>query len=140
MRKAAVCSRTTPRDIAFSRQRATLAIFLASEDASHMSGQCASPIAATQWDREQPEPSDGDAGSAGQASGERYGTKPRRETQDTPDSLPKREEGTDVIPDDVRRTDPSQRILPDSLPPLEEQSIERADGRVARHPIHDHDL
>jgi hypothetical protein len=54
--------------------------------------------------------------------------------------LPKREEGTDVIPDDVRRTDPSQRILPDSLPPLEEQSIERADGRVARHPIHDHDF
>lgn len=66
--------------------------------------------------------------------------KPRRETQDIPDSLPSREEGTDVIPDDVRRTDPSQRILPDSLPPLEEQSIERADGRVARHPIHDHDL
>ena len=66
--------------------------------------------------------------------------KPRRETQDTPDSLPKREEGTDVIPDDVRRTDPPQRMLPDSLPPLDEQSIERADGGVARHPIHDHDL
>jgi hypothetical protein len=66
--------------------------------------------------------------------------KPRRETQDTPDSLPKREEGTDVIPDDVRRADPSQRILPDSLPPLDEQSIERADGRVARHPMLEHDL
>ena len=55
-------------------------------------------------------------------------------------SLPKREEGTDVIPDDVRRTDPAQRILPDSLPPLDEQSIERADGGVARRPIHEHDL
>jgi len=64
--------------------------------------------------------------------------KPRRETQDTPDSLPKREEGTDVIPDDVRRADPSQRILPDSS--LDEQSIERADGRVARHPMLEHDL
>ena len=28
--------------------------------------------------------------------------KPRRETQDVPDSLPKRDEGTDVIPDAVR--------------------------------------
>ena len=64
--------------------------------------------------------------------------KPRRETQDTPDSVPKREEGTDVIPDDVRRADPSQRILPDSS--LDEQSIERADGRVARHPMLEHDL
>lgn len=46
----------------------------------------------------------------------------------------------DVIPDDVRRTDPAQRILPDSLPPPDEQSIERADGGVARHPIHEHDF
>jgi hypothetical protein len=40
----------------------------------------------------------------------------------------------------VRRTDPPQRILPDSLPPLDEQSIERADGGVAQRPIHEHDL
>ncbi len=68
------------------------------------------------------------------------GPKPRRAPQDVPDSLPKRDEGTDVIPDDVRRTDPSQRVPPDSLPPMEEQSVERADGGVARHPMHDDDL
>jgi len=28
----------------------------------------------------------------------------------------------------VRRTDPTQRIPPDSLPPADEQSIERADA------------
>jgi hypothetical protein len=66
--------------------------------------------------------------------------KPRREPQDVPDSLPKRDEGTDVMPDAVRRTDPSQTILPDSLPPAEETAIERADGGVAQHPIHDDDL
>jgi hypothetical protein len=54
--------------------------------------------------------------------------KPRRETQDVPDSLPKRDEGTDVIPDAGRRTDPSQRIPPDSLAPVDEQSIEQADA------------
>jgi hypothetical protein len=66
--------------------------------------------------------------------------KPRRKTQNVPDSLPKPDEGTDAIPDEVRHTDLAQRILPDSLPPMEEQSIERADGGVAQHPIHDGDL
>src|SRR5262249_27555786 len=45
--------------------------------------------------------------------------------QDVPDSLPKRDEGTDVMPDDVRRSDRSQRMPPDSLPPMDEQSIDR---------------
>ena len=58
--------------------------------------------------------------------------KPRRPPQETPDSLPKsdkriRDEGTDVMPDDVRRNDRSQRVPPDSLPPMDEQSIERAE-------------
>jgi hypothetical protein len=53
--------------------------------------------------------------------------KPRRAPQDVPDSLPKRDEGTDVMPDDVRRSDRSQRMPPDSLPPMEEQSIDRGE-------------
>ena len=59
------------------------------------------------------EPSDRAAGSDGQASGGRYGTQTQARAQDVPDSLPKRDEGTDVIPDAVRRTDPrsaSRRI------------------------------
>jgi hypothetical protein len=51
---------------------------------------------------------------------------PTPKPRDIPDSLPKRDTGTDVIPDDVRRTDPAQRVPPDSLPPMEEQkSVER---------------
>ncbi len=46
--------------------------------------------------------------------------KPRRAPRDIPDSLPKRDDGTDVMPDDVRRTDPSPREGPDSVPPAEE--------------------
>jgi hypothetical protein len=58
--------------------------------------------------------------------------KPRHAPQDVPDSLPKsdkriRDEGTDVMPDDVRRSDRSQRVPPDSLPPMEEQSTDRAE-------------
>ena len=53
--------------------------------------------------------------------------KPRRAPQDVPDSLPKRDEGTDVMPDDVRRSDRSQRMPPDSLPPMDEQSINRGE-------------
>jgi hypothetical protein len=58
--------------------------------------------------------------------------KPRRTPQETPDSLPKsdkriRDEGTDVMPDHVRRSDRSQRMPPDSLPPMDEQSIDRAE-------------
>ena len=40
------------------------------------------------------------------------GKKPRRAPRDVPDSLPKRDEGTDVMPDDVRPTD-----LPREEPP-----------------------
>jgi hypothetical protein len=47
--------------------------------------------------------------------------KPRRAPRDVPDSLPKRDEGTDVMPDAVRRTDPPQRMPPDSLSPMDEQ-------------------
>jgi hypothetical protein len=53
--------------------------------------------------------------------------KPRRAPQDVPDSLPKRDEGTDVMPDDVRRSDRSQRMPPDSLPPMDEQSRDRGE-------------
>jgi hypothetical protein len=53
--------------------------------------------------------------------------KPRRAPQETPDSLPKRDEGTDVMSDDVRRGDRSQRMPPDSLPPMDEQSIDRSE-------------
>jgi hypothetical protein len=53
--------------------------------------------------------------------------KPRRAPQDVPDSLPKRDEGTDVMPDDVRRSDRSQRMPPDSLPPMDEQSTDRGE-------------
>ena len=42
--------------------------------------------------------------------------KPRRPPKDVPDSMPKRDEGTDVAPDDVRETDPRSRATPDSLP------------------------
>jgi hypothetical protein len=49
------------------------------------------------------------------------GRKPRRPPQDVPDSLPRRDEGTDVIPDEVRRTDRPQRMPPDSLPPEDDR-------------------
>ncbi len=70
--------------------------------------------------------------------------KPRRAPRDIPDSLPKREEeravlpDSDVLPDDVRRTDQPQPVPPDSLPPAEEDLS--ADGGVAEHPVHDADL
>jgi hypothetical protein len=50
-----------------------------------------------------------------------------RPPQDVPDSLPKRDEGTDVMPDDVRRSDRFQRMPPDSLPPMDEQSTDRSE-------------
>src|SRR5439155_9278258 len=36
------------------------------------------------------------------------GKKPRRAPRDVPGSLPKRDDGTDVVPDDVRPTEPSR--------------------------------
>ena len=46
--------------------------------------------------------------------------KPRRAPRDVPDSLPRRDEGTDVTPDDVRRTDHPLQETPDSVPAREE--------------------
>ncbi len=59
--------------------------------------------------------------------GSEPGARPRPAPQEAPDSLPKRDEGTDVMPNDVRRTGPSRRAPPDSLPPMEEQSIDRTE-------------
>jgi hypothetical protein len=64
------------------------------------------------------------------------GQKPRTVPRDVPDSLPKRDQGTDVLPDDVRRTDP-QTVSPDSLPEADEETS--LDGGVAQHPVHDSD-
>lgn len=44
------------------------------------------------------------------------GRKPRRAPKDIPDSLPERDRGTDVAPDDVRDVEPASRAPPDSLP------------------------
>jgi hypothetical protein len=49
------------------------------------------------------------------------GPKPRRAPQNIPDSLPKRDEGTDVQPDAVRRTD-EQSLPPDSLPEADDEN------------------
>jgi hypothetical protein len=49
------------------------------------------------------------------------GQKPRRPPQNIPDSLPKRDEGTDVQPDAVRRTEP-QTPPPDSLPESDDEN------------------
>ena len=48
------------------------------------------------------------------------GSKPRRAPKDVPDSLPRRDEGTDMAPDEVRDPDRPQREPPDSLPRNEE--------------------
>jgi hypothetical protein len=72
---------------------------------------------------------------------ETMGQKPRTVPRDVPDSLPKRDQGTDVLPDDVlpddvRRIDP-QTVSPDSLPEADEETS--LDGGVAQHPVHDSD-
>jgi len=52
---------------------------------------------------------------------------PRRPPKNVPDSLPKRERGSDVLPDDARRTEPGREPPPDSLPtPEDERSLESA--------------
>ena len=49
--------------------------------------------------------------------------KPRRGPKETPDSLPEREQGTDVAPDRVRDSErPARRDPPDSLPRNEEET------------------
>jgi hypothetical protein len=50
------------------------------------------------------------------------GRKPRRAPRDVPDSLPKRDEGTDVMPDKVRPADRSPQEAPDSAPPKDERN------------------
>jgi hypothetical protein len=50
--------------------------------------------------------------------------KPRQAPRDVPDSLPGRDNGTDVAPDDVRRVERSRRQPPDS-PPADDQDVER---------------
>jgi hypothetical protein len=52
---------------------------------------------------------------------------PRRPPKNVPDSMPSRDRGTDVLPEDVRRTEDVREPPPDS-PPLreDEPSIERA--------------
>ena len=51
--------------------------------------------------------------------------KPRSAPQDVPDSLPERDEGSDVAPDRVRNPDRTQRSPPDSLPRNEEEETTR---------------
>jgi hypothetical protein len=49
--------------------------------------------------------------------------KPRRPPRDVPDSLPERDEGTDVSPDEVRDPDrPVREQAPDSPPHDDEQT------------------
>ena len=49
--------------------------------------------------------------------------KPRKPPKETPDSLPRREQGTDMAPDKVRDPDrPARRDPPDSLPRNEEET------------------
>jgi hypothetical protein len=64
--------------------------------------------------------------------------KPRSAPPEVPDSLPPRHEGTDVLPDDARRTDAPATVPPDSLPPSEDERT--ADGGTMEHPIHDADV
>jgi hypothetical protein len=44
------------------------------------------------------------------------GQKPREAPRDVPDSLPRRDDGTDVMPDKVRRIDRPPPAPPDSPP------------------------
>lgn len=54
------------------------------------------------------------------------GQKPREAPRDIPDSLPKRDGGTDVMPDKVRRVDRPQPPPPDSLPGKEGEAVASA--------------
>jgi hypothetical protein len=63
--------------------------------------------------------------------------KPNRAPRDVPDSLPKDDDRTDVLPDKARRIDNPQ-APPDS--PAPEPGETAPDGGSAQHPIHDDDL
>jgi hypothetical protein len=52
---------------------------------------------------------------------------PRRPPKNVPDSMPSRDRRTDVLPEDVRRTEDVREPPPDSPPSREDEpSIERA--------------
>jgi hypothetical protein len=54
------------------------------------------------------------------------GRKPRRAPRNVPDSLPKRDEGTDAVPDDARTTERSApEEMSDSPPSQETKETER---------------
>ena len=63
--------------------------------------------------------------------------KKNRAARDVPDSLPKDDGRTDVLPDPVRRTD-KPRTPPQPPSPTPEETA--PDGGSAQHPIHDDDL
>jgi hypothetical protein len=63
--------------------------------------------------------------------------KRKRAQRDVPDSLPKDENRSDVLPDDARGTDNPQSP-PESPSPAPEEA--EPDGGSAQHPIHDDDL
>jgi hypothetical protein len=54
---------------------------------------------------------------------------PRRPPRNVPDSLPKRDEGTDVLPDDVRRTEQPRTMPPDSPPPKSDDDATTENAR-----------
>lgn len=45
------------------------------------------------------------------------GQKPRPASKDVPDSMPKRDQRSDVLPEDTRRSDRTRQDPPDSLAP-----------------------
>jgi hypothetical protein len=63
--------------------------------------------------------------------------KRKRAQRDVPDSLPKDDNRSDVLPDDTRGTD-NPPSPPESPPPTPEETA--PDGGSAQHPIHDDDL
>jgi hypothetical protein len=51
------------------------------------------------------------------------GQKPRPAPKDVPDSIPKRDQRSDVLPDDARRSDRARQDPPDSLAPSREDNL-----------------
>jgi hypothetical protein len=50
------------------------------------------------------------------------GLEPRRAPRNVPDSLPERDSGTDIAPNEVRDTDRPRELPPDSLPSNEDNT------------------
>jgi hypothetical protein len=63
--------------------------------------------------------------------------KRKRAPRDVPDSLPREDNRTDVLPDDVRSTDEPQ-VPPGTPSRVPDETL--SDGGLAQHPIHDDDL